>query len=179
MYCDRKDTSPIPTISLSEDVAGLSASDEKFLLSSDRSLSITVPRNSCVYIYYAMGLVDGDGGLLIFSDVKMRYPSLKDLRSFPRNVLSFEVPAKESQEVVDGDPNVGSEVPEIYLESNIRNPPLPFECTSRKLNLCLQLNLVDMITVLVDDLRKVDRPLRTDTLKDNLVWINDGKNGFF
>jgi hypothetical protein len=73
------------------ELSKLGADEEQFILSSDLSLKITVLRKSCLYSLYTMGTVDSNGGLLLLSSLLEKYPVLADLRSFPRNILSFEI----------------------------------------------------------------------------------------
>ena len=53
-----------------------------------------------------------------------------------------------------------------------------FTCVCRGLLLSRQLNLVESITSMVDELRNVDRPLRTETLKSEMMELNDSLRSF-
>jgi len=119
------------------------------------------------------------------------------LKAFPRNILSFdiytpdemineegtnelsinEVSSSMNHMSMDHSNSSSSNISNssssmVCLESNIRDPPAPFQCLTRELNLSRQINLIEMINLVVDELRNVDRPLRTEVLKINLAEIN-------
>ena len=139
---DRDGSSEACPRPLADDLAELHDNEDCFLLTSDRSLKLVLPKSSCLNILYSLGTVDVSGSLVVLSDAARRYMYESDVRTFPRNILSFEVPSKGVSvvdTVLDDDGSSSSSLSSsstqlqpvgdedgIYLESNIRNPAPPF-----------------------------------------------------
>lgn len=117
-----------------------------------------------------MGTVDSSGCLLVLAGIGVKERFKLELKQFPLNILSFETMNGSNDDVIDRIEKTAE------LEANLRFPPFPFQCATRELGLHAQLNLVDKITSMVDELRKVERPLRTDVLKYNLVALDKTLN---